>query len=528
MSLLKSIATVGGFTLLSRLIGFARDILIAAFLGASMAADAFFVAWRFPNLFRSLFAEGTVNVSFVPLFTEKLRKEDKPQAEQFASEAFSFLFYLLLIFVLCMEIFMPQAAFIMAPGFNQIPDKLALTCYLSRITFPFLIFVSLVSLLAGVLNSVGKFAAAAFTPCILNIVMIVCLFTLTPITHAPAESLAFGVLTAGVFELGFLYVCVKKSGFCVRLLSPMTVIQHFSRSLKKLLTRMLPGIVGSGVYQINLFFDTFLVSFVGAGAMSWLNYAHHLFQLPVGMIGVAIGTVLLPMLSHYVAQGKIKEAVYDLNRGLEVSLVVSVASMFGLICLSSPIVSVLFERGAFTHQSVLPTAMALKAYAIGLPAYMLTKALSQLFYAKGDTKTPVRIALYGMFINVSLSLFLMQFLGYVGIALATGITVWVNAVQYMYLLYQQGDFHFDRLFSYRLVRIIVSALLMCVFLLLGDSILTLTLGDWIRWHKIWSVALLACLIICAGVIYLLTLILTKGILIKDVHEFLIRKKRDVK
>ena len=524
MSLIKSIATVGGFTLLSRLIGFLRDILIAAFLGASMAADAFFVAWRFPNLFRSLFAEGTVNVSFVPIFTEKLRKENKEAAERFASEAFSFLFYILLIFVLFMEIFMPQAAFIMAPGFDKIAGKMALTCYLSRITFPFLIFVSLVSLLAGVLNSVGRFAAAAFTPCILNIVMISFLIGLSPLTKAPAEALSIGVFAAGIFELIFLYICVKRAEFSIRLLSPFTLFGHLSSGLKKLFKRMLPGIVGSGVYQINLFFDTFLVSFVGAGAMSWLNYAHHLFQLPVGIIGVAIGTVLLPVLSHYITQGKIKEAVHDLNRGMEVSLIVSVASMTGLILLASPIISVLFERGAFTKASVAPTALALKAYATGLPAYMLTKALAQFFYAKGNTKTPVRIAVYGMIINISMSLFLMQFWGYAGIALATGITVWINSFQYMYLLHKQGDFYFDELFRYRFCRILLATVLMGCFLFFGDQLYTCLWGDWFHKGKIFAILLLGILIAGSGFIYLLILILTKGILFKDIKTFLKQKK----
>ena len=234
--------------------------------------------------------------------------------------------------------------------------------------------------------------------------MIGFLIGLTPFTGEPAQALSLGVLCAGIFELCFLYFCVRRAGFRIYLISPISLLLDLSDGLKKLFKRILPGIVGSGVYQINLFFDTFLVSFVGAGAMSWLNYAHHLFQLPVGIIGVAIGTVLLPMLSHYIAQGKTQEAVHDLNRGLEVSLVVSVASMAGLIFLAEPIVSVLFERGAFKAESVAPTALALQAFAIGLPAYMLTKALAQFFYAKGNTKTPVRIAVLGMIINVCLCL----------------------------------------------------------------------------------------------------------------------------
>ena len=520
MSLLKSIATVGGFTLLSRLIGFGRDVLVAAFLGATMYADAFFVALRFPNLFRSLFAEGTLNVSFVPLFTENLKKNGKQSANRFATEAFSFLFYILLIFVLVMELIMPWATLVLAPGFDEITGKMEITTYLSRITFPFLMFVSLVSLLSGILNSVGRFAAAAFTPCILNLSMIIGLVFFSPYFDNPSVAISWGVFAAGIIELIFLYVCVKRSGYNVELLSPIRALFKLSTGLKTLFKRMLPGVVGSGVYQINLFLDTFFVSFVGAGAMSWLNYAHHLFQLPIGIIGVAIGTVLLPVLSHYVSEGKIKEAIHDLNRGLEVSLAMSISSMIGLMILATPIVSVLFERGAFTYQETLPTALALQAFAIGLPAYMLTKALSPFFYAKGDTKTPVKIAVFGMICNASLCLALMQIWGHVGIALATGITVWINALQYIYLLKKQGEFYLDKLFKYRFIRIILSASLMGAFLVAGDFIYTQIWADWVHLKGFIPLILLTALIGSGIFIYFLTLLLTGGILWSEVKQFL--------
>ena len=525
MSLIKSIATVGGFTLLSRLIGFGRDVLIAAFLGATMYADAFFVALRFPNLFRSLFAEGTLNVSFVPLFTENLEKKGKKRANRFATDAFSFLFYILLLFVLIMELLMPWATVVLAPGFDSVPGKVEATTYLSRITFPFLMFVSLVSLLAGILNSVGRFAAAAFTPCILNLTMITSLLLFSSYFENPAYSLSWGVFVAGIIELVFLYVCVKRAKYDVKLLSPFRVFLHVSAELKKLFKRMLPGIVGSGVYQINLFLDTFFVSFVGAGAMSWLNYAHHLFQLPIGIIGVAIGTVLLPLLSHYIAEGKLKKAVYDLNRGLELSLAMSLSSMIGLIILAVPIVSVLFERGAFSYQETLPTAFALQAFAIGLPAYMLTKALSPFFYAKGDTKTPVKIAIFGVIINACLCFILMQKWGHVGIALATGLTVWINAFQYIYLLKKQGDFHLDRLFKYRFVRIFLSALLMGLLLFSGEFVYKQIWSDWLHLPGLIPFLLLSILIVISVVIYFLTLLVTRAILWSEVKQFIKPSRR---
>lgn len=527
MSLLSSIATVGGCTAISRIVGFVRDILIARFLGASMMADAFFVALRFPNLFRSLFAEGTLNVAFVPLFSGELHGKGQKSAIQFAQAVFSFLFYILLIFTVVMEIAMPALMFILAPGFEDISGKLALTTTLSRITFPFLLCVSLVSLVSGVLNSVGRFWAAAFTPTILNLCMISFLLLVTPLIqspYAPAYALAWGVLTAGVVELCFLLWHIWRIGFLFPLLGPIQALCRVSDSVKTLLRKMAPGVLGSGVYQINLFLDTLFVSFVGAGAISWLNYANHLFQLPIGIIGVAIGTALLPVLSKHIKSGEVERANEQLNRGLELSVALSLASMIGLVLLAQPIVSILFERGAFTALDTTHTARALTVFAFGLPAYMMTKALSPFFYARGDTATPVKIAIFGVIVNAILALTLMQFWGYVGIAMATTISVWVNAGQYVFRLWQRGDFWLDKLMTYRLPRIIVAGIVMGMVLYVGSWLCDIVFEGWRIHSSLVSILLLGSLIGLAMIVFVGMLFVTNGIP-RSVLIGMIRRRR---
>ena len=529
MSLIKSITTVGGFTLLSRIVGFVRDILIAKFLGASMMADAFFVALRFPNLFRSLFAEGTLNVAFVPLFSGQLHEKGKGGALVFARAVFSFLFYVLLIFTVFMEIFMPSFMFILAPGYESIPGKLELTTSLSRITFPFLLCVSLVSLLSGVLNSVGKFWAAAFTPTLLNLMMIGALYLITPFVnnpYAPAYALSIGVCLAGFVELIWLFYYVKKAGLLFGLVGPIKALMHMGPQVKLLLKRMGPGVLGSGVYQINLFLDTLLVSFVGAGAISWLNYAHHMFQLPIGIIGVAIGTALLPVLSKHIKAGEKEEANIQINRGLEISLAMSIASMIGLALLAHPIIAVLFERGAFTMNDTLQTSKALIVFACGLPAYMMTKALSPFFYARGDTVTPVKIAVFGVGLNAALALILMQFWGFVGIAGATGITVWVNAFQYMYRLKKQGEFSLDKTFKYRLPRIVSAGITMGICLLLSLRYFAARYPGWQHETNLHSVLLLGLLIFIGAAVFALVLIASGGVPLSQIKRFLKRGQRN--
>lgn len=527
MSLLSSIATVGGCTAVSRIVGFVRDILIARFLGASMMADAFFVALRFPNLFRSLFAEGTLNVAFVPLFSGELHAKGPRHALVFARSVFGFLFYVLLIFTVVMEILMPALMFLLAPGFEEIPGKLALTTSLSRITFPFLFCVSLVSLLSGILNSVGRFWAAAFTPTILNLSMIAFLLFLTPFiqsSEAPAYALAWGVFAAGLIELAFLTYHLRRAGMTFNLIGPAQALLHMTKDVKLLLRRMAPGVLGSGVYQINLFLDTLFVSFVGAGAISWLNYANHLFQLPIGIIGVAIGTALLPVLSKHIKAGELDLANTQLNRGLELSVALSFSSMTGLALLAYPIIGILFERGAFTAEDTLHTARALIVFSFGLPAYMMTKALSPFFYARGDTKTPVKIAVLGVALNAALALTLMQFWGYIGIALATSLTVWVNAGQYAVRLMRRGDFYLDKTLRYRLPRILFACTLMGSILFAAKSELTALFPGWQQDTSLYSVLLLGLLITGSLFVFLITLVLTGGIPMTQIKNMIHRRR----
>jgi putative peptidoglycan lipid II flippase len=527
MRLLKSILTVGGWTFISRIAGFVRDMLIARFLGASLLSDAFFVSLRFPNLFRSLFAEGSLNVSFLPIFSGLLHSEGKERAKQFAKEAFSFMFYLLLTLTLIIELCMPWLIFVLVPGFDNDPGKLAITASLSRVTFPFLLCVSLVSLFSCILNALGKFAAAAFTPTLMNLVMIFFLAILHPYFPNPAFALAWGVFASGLLELLFLGFCVYKKGYLFGLLSPLKVLTNPSCDLKLLLKRMIPGVFGSGIYQINLFVDTYLVSFLGTGAVSWINYANRLFQLPVGIIGVAIGTALLPLLSEQIKKKEMQKAYESMNRSLEFSLIMSLSAMFGLIILAVPIIRILFQRGAFTYEDTLQIAPALQAFAIGLPAYLITKTLIPFFYARGDTKTPVRVSTIGLIMNIFLAMGLMLLWGHIGIALATGLTAWINAGQYIYLVRREKQFHLDALFKRRFLKIIISVLTMSLLLLTEQEVIVNTFGSWGEQNSFTlSFFFLSILIVSAMISFAGMLFETKAFRLSDIKLFFSRKGTD--
>src|SRR5712691_4041271 len=453
MALLRSVATVGSYTLLSRIFGFVRDILTAAILGAGPVADAFFVAQRLPNLFRSLFAEGAFSAAFVPLFAGTMAEQGKDQARIFAEDALAVLLAALLGFVLLGEIFMPAVMEVIAPGFSEDPEKFSSAVELARITFPYLLFIALVALQGGVLNSVDRFAAAAVTPILLNLFLIAALLTMDRFGWRDGRALAWAVTGAGLAQFLWLLFSCAQAGLALRLPFP-----RLTPGVRRTLAVMAPGTIGAGVTQLNLLISTALASLLPGGSVSYLYYADRLNQLPLGVVGIAVGTAILPSLSRQIRLGHVVDAVTTQNRGLELALLLTLPAAVALALLATPILSVLFQRGAFGATDTAATAAALSAYAAGLPAFVLVRVLAPAFFARHDTAAPVKVAVAAMAVNLGLTLVLMQFLAHVGIALATTIAGWVNALTLLWLLVQRGHSRFDGRARRNLPRVGAAAL----------------------------------------------------------------------
>ncbi len=497
MALMRAITTVGGFTLVSRVLGFVRDMLLAALLGAGPAADAFVVAFKLPNLFRRLFAEGAFSAAFVPMFARKLAGEGKDVARLFAEQAQAALLLALLVFVLIAEFAMPWALVIIAPGFGDDPAKYALAVELTRITFPYLLFVSLVSLVGGVLNGLERFAATSATPVFLNIVMIAGLAGWQWYAPSAAHGAAWGVTAAGLAQMIWLYLVMRSAGFGLKLRWP-----RLTPDVKRLLILMTPVALGAGIYQINVVVDIAIASFLPSGAVSYLYYADRLVQLPLGVVGIAIGTALLPILARQIRNGEAQAAMHNQNRALEVALLLTLPAAVALTALAYPIVSVLFERGAFGGAEVAATAAALAAYAIGLPAQVLVKVFTPGYFAREDTASPVRIAVGCMFGNVAIGVGLMfalrgYGLGHLGIALATSITGWINALMLSRGLAKRGHFHLDARAKKRLWPMAFASLAMAGVLLL----LAWALAGWLSGSEHLRIAALAILVAAGMAVY---------------------------
>jgi putative peptidoglycan lipid II flippase len=459
MSLLHSVATVGSYTAISRVFGFVRDVLTAAILGAGPVADAFFVAQRLPNLFRSLFAEGAFSAAFVPLFAGAMAEHGKERARIFAEDALAVLGAALLGFVLLGEILMPVVMDVIAPGFREEPEKFELAVDLSRITFPYLLFISLVALQGGVLNSVDRFAAAAATPILLNLFLIAALLLMRHFAWRDGRALAWAICAAGFAQFLWLLFSCARAGLALRLPLP-----RLTQGVRRTLAVMAPGTVGAGVTQLNLLISTALASLLPGGSVSYLYYADRLNQLPLGVVGIAVGTAILPSLSRRIRLGDLADAVTLQNRGIELALLLTLPAAIALGVLATPIFSVLFQRGAFGPADTAATAAALAAYAAGLPAFVLIKVLAPAFFARHDTATPVKVAVVAMAINLGLTLILMQFLAHIGIALATTAAGWLNALMLLALLVRRRHFAFDGRARRNLPRVGAAALGMGVVL----------------------------------------------------------------
>jgi putative peptidoglycan lipid II flippase len=438
MSLMKKFATVSGATGISRIVGFVREALIGAALGAGPVADAFYAAFRFPNLFRRLFAEGAFNTAFIPLFAKELEGGGQSAARRFAEDVLAVLIVVLLVVSVAAVIAMPfLMRWVIAPGFADDPEKFDLTVLLTRIMFPYLFCMSLVAMLSGILNSMRRYFLAALVPILLNVFMIAVLVVALRNGVDGATTglwLAWGVFGSGFAQLLMLLWGVRREGFHMTLRRP-----RMTPDVKRLLVLMGPALLTGGVTQINLLVGQIIAS-AQEGAIALLNYADRINQLPLGIIGIAVGVVLLPELARSLKAGDHEDAQHLQNRSLEFALGLTLPAAVGFMLFSGPLINIVYERGAFTPETTAMTASALSAFAIGLPAYVLIKVFSPAYFARLDMKSPMWFSIISVVVNVVGSFALFPFYGHVGIALATSIAAWVNFVLLAVVLWQRGDF----------------------------------------------------------------------------------------
>ena len=456
MNLVKSTGTFGIYTIISRLLGYLRDVLIAIFLGTSSLADVFFVSFRIPNTFRRLFAEGTFNAAFVPSYTSEMIK-GKNKSKIFANEIFNLLFLSLLFLVLVVEIFMPVFVSLIAPGFVENSKKIQLAVDLTRITFPFLMFVSLSSFFGAILNSHNKFAAAAAAPIILNLILIGILIFGKYLDDWLVYYLSYGVSIAGFLQLIFLYkfankLCLIKFNFKFEI----------NKKVKIFFKKLLPSIFSSGVTQINILVGTIIASFQ-ASAVSYLYYADRIYQINLAIAGIAIGVVVLPQLSKHVYLKRKNKILQIQNKALELSMFLSLPASVALLVGSQEIISALFGYGSFSEKAVSNSGEALYFFGLGLPAFALIKVFSTFFFANNDTKTPFYISLISVILNIIISIYYFKSIGFIIIPIATSISSWFNAIILFIFLNNRNLFKFNKTFLASFLKIAFASILMGIF-----------------------------------------------------------------
>ena len=504
MNLIKSTGTFSFFTIISRLLGYMRDILIAVFLGAGPLADAFFVAFRIPNTFRRLFSEGTFNAAFVPSYSSI---NNKKKSENFANNIFSLLILGLLSLVFLIEIFMPIFVFLIAPGFEGDNSKMELAITLTRITFPFLLFVSLASFLSAILNSHNKFAAASAAPIILNIFLILVLIFGKMLDDQLVYYLSYAVTISGITQFIFLYFFVKKN------YKPQFKFSFkIDGKIKLFFKKLLPSIFSSGVTQINILVGTIIASFQ-ASAVSYLYYADRIYQINLAIAGIAIGTVILPQLSKQV-QNKKKEKIHLIqNKALELSLFLSIPAAIALLIASEEIISSLFGYGSFDQESVKKSAQALFYFGLGLPAFSLIKIFSTFFFARHETKIPFYISLISVLLNIFISIIFFKEIGFLIIPMATTISSWFNAISLFIILKNKKLFNFNFIFINRFIRILIVSFVMGISF---NYLINFFSDKFIYEEALKSVYLIS-LVIFGFTFYILLAILIKAFKISDIR-----------
>ena len=461
MNLAKSLGSVGGLTLASRVLGLVRDSLFARFAGAGFASDAFLVAFRLPNMFRALFAEGAFASAFIPMFNRKVADPDGRGLEDgllFAEKAQAVLLPVLIFMTIVMELAAWPVVWLLWGGSGGVSDQqFAFVVALSRYTFPYLLLISLVSLLGGILNSLGRFWVNAAAPILLNLTLIGALLLFhqaDPLLTARNQAIA--VTVSGALQLAWLWQNCRANGVHLRLRLP-----RLDPEVKRLLKLIWPAAAGTGAVQINLVISTALArSMLPSGSVSYIYFADRVNQLPLGLIGIGLGTILLPTISHQLGRGAEGEAMETQNRGMELALLLTLPATVALIACGTPIVAALFEHGRFDPTDAAFTVQALAAFSIGLPSYILVKVLTPGYYARGDTKTPVRYAMISMVVNLVLNLLLIRPLQHMGPPLATALASTVNVGLLYRTLSQRGHFTADTQLRRRAPRVALAALLM--------------------------------------------------------------------
>lgn len=496
-SKLKSTGVVGGCTMLSRVLGLVRDIVIAHFVGASASADAFFVAFKIPNFLRRLFAEGAFAQAFVPVLSEYQGKRDQAAIKSLVDHVSGTLGLTLVMLTAIGIVAAPLLTMLFAPGFVQFEEKMALTSDLLRLTFPYLLLISLVAFAGSVLNSYGRFAVPAFTPVFLNLSLIGCALFMAPLLDNPVMALGWGVLIAGAVQLLF------QLPFLARLhLLPRPRVDRKHEGVRQIIKLMIPALFGVSVSQINLLLDTVLASFLQTGSVSWLYYSDRLVELPLGIFGIAIATVILPSLSRQHVSESSEKFRATLDWALKLVCLLAVPAALALFVLAEPLIMTLFQYGAMTANDVTMAAMSLRAYSVGLLAFMLIKVLAPGYYSRQDTRTPVKIGMWAMAANMVLNLILIWPLQHAGLALATSISAFMNAGLLFAGLYRLGVYRPLAGWGVLGLRLLLAnAAMVVVILWLGsaaDSWL-----EWSVWQRTWQLGILC---VAGGLVYFIVLL----------------------
>ncbi|MDC3186853.1 murein biosynthesis integral membrane protein MurJ [Pelagibacteraceae bacterium] len=511
-SLFRSFFTVSFYTFLSRVLGFIRDILIARYLGSTVIADAFFVAFRIPNFFRRVLAEGAYSAALIPVFSGVvLNPKDEREASDFVENTTSMLLFATVVLTIIFFFGMPYIIQVLAPGFTDNKEAYELAVHFGKIIFPYIIFISLAAHFASINNVHERFAAGAFAPAILNISFILSLFFLTPFVTTAGHALSYGVLIGGVLQFLYLYRAV------LNFYRPRIILPVLNEKLKKFFKLFLPGVVGSGVIQLNIVIGTIIASFLPVGAISHIYYADRLNQLPLAIFGIALGIVLLPSLSKAIKQSDQETTNNIQNRSIEFSLLISLPSAIGLFILAEPIIQILFERGAFVKEDTFYTAKVLSYFALGLPAYIIIKVLVSCFFAREDTKTPLYISIVSVISNVVLSLLLIGSMREMGIAVATAISAWVNALLLYVFLAIRNHIKFDDLLVRNSIKILLSSFLLFVGIYVLDGLFFTNIsGNSVLSNS----AILLLIIFLAIIIYFGLVIVLKVLSVNQLREYL--------